>query len=818
MLVVHGMHSSVRARCRRARRSRCGGSVSKRWACAFNIFQELALDDHSMHIRPVAPAMDQGLDFQPQADSLDEIAGLGRWSMERGSAHIRFSAVARRFIGLAPGSTGHDWTTRVVTEDGQALAAALTEICRDGAPVACEFRVCEPEHGMRWLRLQSLPAADLPVARGILTDITAAKRAATRERFNFALTRYLIGTDTFDDAVDKILHLVCEELGWEWGAYWALERRGATERLCCRHVWHKPDRDYTQFRSAAMRLAVTPGQGLVGETWRTGQAQWVEATVTHGDLLRVRSARRCGLQSGFFFPVTYLAADGKLHRAGVLEFFSAAPRQREAQLPGLAESISALIAQTAQRMVQQEQVRVLAQTDEMTGLVNRAHFHALLEAACARGQQFGLLYIDLDQFKPINDGFGHAAGNQVLCQFADRLRALLPRGGVVARLGGDEFALLAPAGLSGAELDALAGAVLAAARVRFNYMGHDLSVSASVGISLFPLHGDNTAQLLHAADAAMYVSKEHGRNLVSYFSHDNDRKQRAKAAQLLMLSALQDALDGDEFFLEYQPICDIQGPRVIGLEALIRWRKADGSIVPPDQFIPVAERSRLIVLIGRWVIEQVCRDLPRLRAAGHTGIQVHVNMAAPEFLDPDLPRELMAITAAAGIDPRQICLELTETVVMRHMDQTLPIMRELVRLGFEISLDDFGMGYSSLSLLKFLPISSLKIDRLFLQGVPHDQNDCAIVRSIIDLGRNMKLRVIAEGVERDAHLGFLRQYGCALIQGYLPGRPMALAKLIATLASPRAAPAAPAKPCAPAAPAKPCAAPAPAPIPIPELH
>jgi EAL domain-containing protein (putative c-di-GMP-specific phosphodiesterase class I) len=204
-------------------------------------------------------------------------------------------------------------------------------------------------------------------------------------------------------------------------------------------------------------------------------------------------------------------------------------------------------------------------------------------------------------------------------------------------------------------------------------------------------------------------------------------------------------------------------------------------VVPPDQFIPVAEQSRLIVLIGRWVIEQVCRDLPLLQASGMPEIRVHVNMAAPEFLDGELPRELMAITAAAGIAPDRICLELTEGVIMQRIEKALPIMTELVRLGFEIGLDDFGMGYSSLSLLKALPISSLKIDRLFLRGVPHESNDCAIVRSIIDLGRNMKLRVVAEGVETDAHLGFLRQFGCALVQGYLPGRPVRLAPFLASM-------------------------------------
>ncbi|MYM21973.1 EAL domain-containing protein [Duganella sp. FT135W] len=714
-----------------------------------------------------------------QTDPIDEIAGLGRWSMVRGTPHLSLSAVAMRLLGMESREAGQPWRLRVVPEDRDVLDGALDAIASRGAAVACEFRLIEREQGVRWLRLQSVASPQGTVVNGMLTDVTLMKRAALRERFNFALTQYLIGTDTLDEAVYKIIHLVCEELGWEWGAFWALDHSGAAEVLRCRHIWHTPDRDYLQLRSAAAMLAVQAGDGAVGQTWLSGQSLWVDVSAAHGDVSRVQAAAQCGLQSGFFFPVTYVGADERLHSVGVLEFFSAEPRQREAQLPGLAESISALIAQAGQRMVQQERVRVLAQTDEMTGLFNRAHFHALLDAACARGERFGLLYIDLDQFKPINDGFGHAAGNMVLCQFAERLRQLAPAGARIARLGGDEFAMMTPAGAGQQVLDVLAAEILDAARTRFNYLGHDLSVSASIGVSLFPLHGADTAQLLHSADAAMYLSKRNGRNLVSYFCNESDTQQRVVAAQLLMLSALQDALQRNEFFVEYQPICDLQNDKVVGLEALIRWRKADGSIVPPDQFIPVAEQSRLIVYIGRWVIEQVCRDLPRLQAAGLPDIQVHVNMAAPEFLDDDLPRELMAIVEAAGVDPARICLELTEGVIMRRIEKTLPIMQELVRLGFEISLDDFGMGYSSLSLLKTLPISSIKIDRVFLQGVPHNRNDCAIVRTIIDLGLNMQLRIIAEGVESAAQLGFLRQFDCTQVQGYLSGRPMELHSLLA---------------------------------------
>jgi predicted signal transduction protein with EAL and GGDEF domain len=333
-------------------------------------------------------------------------------------------------------------------------------------------------------------------------------------------------------------------------------------------------------------------------------------------------------------------------------------------------------------------------------------------------------------------------------------------------------------GLEAPEVEALAQRVAACARDRFQYMGHQLAVSASIGISMFPDHGANTAQLLHAADAAMYASKRNGRNRVSHYNDAQGAEQDVLARQLILLSELQHAFERGEFFLMYQPITDAHGETLEAVEALIRWRKADGTLVPPDQFIPVAEQSRLIVLLGRWVVQQVCRDLPRMHAAGMLGVKVHINMAAPEFLDSGLPEELMAIVHAAGVDPSCLQIELTETVVMSHLDTSLPIMRKLAQLGFEISLDDFGMGYSSLSLLKTLPIASLKIDRVFLEGVPRERDDCAIVRTMLDLGRNMGIGVIAEGVETDAQLGYLRQFGCTLVQGYLLGRPMAMPQLL----------------------------------------
>jgi diguanylate cyclase (GGDEF)-like protein len=718
-----------------------------------------------------------------RASAVDEAAGLGRWWYEHRHGRLYFSAVAASLLGIAASGCHEvdDALLHVAPQDAWRLRSTLGAINDAHLGVACEFRVGVAGGGTRWLKVQPVAREGEAIVAGMVVDITSTKHAAMRERFSFALTQYLIGTDTFDAAIHRIIQLVCVELGWDWGAFWVREEpEGRAGILRCRHVWHADTGNYAELRAMTAAAAGDTHHGLLGQVWG-GKAQWVDAGTDTDERGRFAGARRCGLQSGYFFPVTYTGGDGGLHSAGILEFFSREPRQREAQLPGLAESISALIAQTAQRMAQQERMRVLAQTDEMTGLANRAHFHYLLDRACEQcppGAGFGVLYIDLDQFKPINDAFGHAAGNVVLKAFAERLRRLVPPGAVVARLGGDEFAMMTGYGLEPQAVEALAQRVAACAREQFQYMGHELSVSASIGISMFPAHGAGTAQLLHAADAAMYASKRNGRNRVSHYSDAQGAAQDVLAKQLIMLSELQHGFERGEFFLAYQPIMDAHGEALAAVEALIRWRKSDGTVVPPDQFIPVAEQSRLIVHLGRWVVQQVCRDLPRMHAAGMRDVKVHINMAAPEFLDSALPAELMATVRAAGVDPGSLQIELTESMVMSHVDTSLPIMRKLAQMGFEISLDDFGMGYSSLSLLKTLPIASLKIDRVFLEGVPRERDDCAIVRTMLDLGRNMGIGVIAEGVETDAQLGYLRQFGCTLVQGYLLGRPMTLPQLL----------------------------------------
>ena len=722
---------------------------------------------------------------------LERAAGFGRWWYSPQTGQCELSPMAAEYLDVAA-TEGLDLDTclaQVVEDDLPALLALWTGTA---AARALDVRVIGLARGMRWVRVTPL-AADPARPRwrqGLLQDVTALTHAAVRERLGYALTEYLIGTHTLEDAITNVIQLICRNLGWEWGAFWGMENDAGTGgRLRCRHSWHASDGDLEAFSAISAALSMAPGEGLVGRVWETGEAEWVEDMSTDPRFLRRGSAQVCGLWSGYVFPVTYVSDNGEHHRPGVLEFYSSLTRQPEAQLPKVSATIGALIAQTAQRLETEAVIHRLAQVDEMTELDNRAYFYAQLNRHCAQshrqGRRFALVFIDLDRFKPINDAFGHEAGNAVLQEFARRLRALAPAPARVGRLGGDEFAVLVPDSGDDHALAGLVDAVLAAASRPIVYDGASLTVSASIGVSRFPDNGQTGPELLRSADAAMYRVKQNGRNGSNVFatsSPDTLAQQRAKLAQRLAIETdLHEALHGGQLRLVYQPIVDVASGALHGVEALIRWPRPDGSCVPPDVFIPIAEQSDLIVDIGRWVLRQALRDLASLK--GVTGgalarLKVHVNMAASEFTCTSLPHMLQSASADLGVPPSQVVLELTEGMLMRQPEQVMRVMHQLRHIGFEISLDDFGMGHSSLALLKSLPISSLKIDRSFVRDLATSERDRAIAQTIVDLGRHLRLEVIAEGIENAAQLDVLQGCGCRFAQGYLLGRPLPLAELV----------------------------------------
>ncbi len=752
-----------------------------------------AAPEHNSII-PVIPlmseALQQALHHAQQYSELEQTVVFGCWWFEPQTGQMILSQGAAKLLEVTAGfhALMQSALLRVKPDDIAMLLPILQH--QQSESINCELRIINAENGLRWLRFLSLTNHQHDGLKiGVVQDITTQKHAMMRENFSFASSQFLVGAHSIGMAVTKVIQLVCENLGWEWGAFWSLEQRDELEpKLICTHYWSHPDVDLEAFTAHSLRLSMGAGEGLVGSVWHSAVPSWIEDMANDRHFLRRHSAKQCGLKSGYAFPISYMSVDGRRHSVGVMEFFSQWSRQREAQLPNLASTIGALIAQAIQRMEQQESIKQLAQIDDLTGLINRNYFHQLLDGACfnatANTSSFGVLFIDLDRFKPINDAFGHDAGNVVLRAFAQRLQQLVQDKGIAGRLGGDEFAVLTKPTETMRDLRALAEQVLVAARTPFAFGEHELTVSASVGISIFPENGWTSAELVRSADTAMYKSKKNGRNVLSFVSDDSceilAQERSLLVRQLTLEAELHHALVKNHFFLEYQPVFDFNnvGARLVALEALIRWRRADGEIIHPDVFIPIAEQSRLIIQIGRWVMNQACHDLAILHKQGFDEVQLSVNMAALEFVNPSLPYELSAIAESLGIANRFLCLEMTESMIMRQPDKVIPVMKSLRKLGFKISLDDFGMGHSSLYRLKQLPISSLKIDRSFVKGLPYDRGDRAIVRTILDLGRHMKLAVIAEGVETDSQLGFLRQFGCHLIQGFALSRPLSLADLL----------------------------------------
>lgn len=722
------------------------------------------------------------------AEALENAAGYGLWRYDWRTGMVSLTANAGALMGFSGAGClpREDVCAYVAPDDAMALMAVLAGKSAP-AQVPLEFRVIDGQSGMRWLRAGLLPARTPGVVAGLLLDVTERKHAALRERLGYELTEYLVGSPVLDDAMVNVIQLVCRSLGWEWGAYWAMEpAHPEGPHLVCRHYWHQPDYDVHAFSRASSTLSMGPGQGLVGRVWASGVAEWVEDMPADPTFLRRGSAHDCGLWSGYVFPVTYATDNGHQHRPGVLEFYSTLSRQPDAQLPKLSATIGALIAQTAQRLENEAVIHRLAHIDELTELANRSSFYGQLnqqcEVATRLDRPFGLMFIDLDRFKPINDAFGHDAGNVVLREFARRLKAVAPRGSCVGRLGGDEFALLLPH-RDDAEWARLVAQVLEAASQPVRYEGVALTVSASIGVSRFPENGQTGPELLRSADAAMYRVKQNGRNGCDVFSTSDPSslalQSESLARRLKTETELHHALQARDLHLVYQPIFDTRTGRMHAVEALVRWRGADGTLVPPDWFIPIAEQSHLIVDIGRWVATQACEDLVRLHRAGFDGLKLHVNMAASEFTSRALPQALSDLLQGLDIPPSHVVLELTEGMLMKQPEQVVAVMHQLRAIGVEISLDDFGMGHSSLAMLKHLPIRSMKIDRSFVRDLPHQPSDRAIAQTILDLGRHMALDVIAEGIETDVQLDILKQAGCHLAQGFLLSRPLDLHTLLA---------------------------------------
>ena len=437
--------------------------------------------------------------------------------------------------------------------------------------------------------------------------------------------------------------------------------------------------------------------------------------------------------------------------------------------------------QQIESLLQQRTAEVdwLAYYDTVTQLPNRALFEDRLTQALAIAkaakQSLGVLFISLDQFKKVNDSLGHGPGDVLLREFAERLKSCINKSDTVARFGSDEFALLRTGIDSAKDMIETIGSLSQVLKFSFDLPGHELFATASVGVSLFPLDGEDCHTLLKNAGAALYRAKKSGGANYQFFTAD---MHELATSRLALESDLRRALQNEEFLLHYQPRVSVDSLAITGVEALVRWQHPQRGLISPSEFIPLAEDTGLIVPIGEWVLRTACLQGRRWLDEGFAPIQMAVNISARQFHDRDLSPTVIRILEETGLSPRYLELELTESSIMQNAEFAAEMLGRLKNMGINISIDDFGTGYSSLASLKRLPIDALKIDQSFVREATSDDDDAALVMAIITLAHNLRLKVIAEGVETEDQLRFLQLLRCDEIQGYFFSKPLPAETLV----------------------------------------
>jgi diguanylate cyclase (GGDEF)-like protein/PAS domain S-box-containing protein len=427
-----------------------------------------------------------------------------------------------------------------------------------------------------------------------------------------------------------------------------------------------------------------------------------------------------------------------------------------------------------ERKAFQEQLTHQVFHDSLTGLSNRALFTDRLEQAHARASRarspYAVLFIDLDRFKVVNDSLGHQAGDELLVAVAERLRAKVRPGDTFARFGGDEFVMLLIDLVDDGDAEHVAQRILDDLAVSFRVEGRDVPVSASIGVVVGHPEHTTPEQSLRDADLAMYRAKSNGKGRYEVFRPGTESEETERLDREL---ALRRALERGELEVHYQPVVSLESASIVGLEALVRWRHPTRGLVPPVEFIPLAEETGLIVPLGRFVLEEACRQLHAwiVREPARSSLVVSVNLSTYQFRQPDLSDQVADVLAVTGLEPARLCLEVTESAMMADADSAADTMGRLKALGTRLSIDDFGTGYSSLSYLKRFPVDFVKIDRSFIGDLAEGEVDTEIVRAVIRLSAAIGIRAVAEGVETEHQLRVLRELGCPLVQGYLLARP-----------------------------------------------
>jgi len=529
-------------------------------------------------------------------------------------------------------------------------------------------------------------------------------------------------------------------------------------------------------RHYAVTAARPEGRGLMGIAYRTGRPS-ISNDYANDETTRHwhTDARGWGVKSAAAVPF--------LKRGSPMGVLLVHSTEQETFTPELVELLQRLASSVSfalenfdradEKANSDRKIEYLASHDSLTNLPNREMFNQLLhfaiEAAERYRRQFAVLFIDLDRFKVINDSLGHEAGDALLVEIANRLRANLRSSDVVARLGGDEFVVILEHSAEGQSIEGVTHSLLTAVRQPLQLSGHECHTTASIGIARYPADGTDAQTLTKNADIAMYLAKEDGKNGFRFFTKD----AKAQSIERLILeTGLRHALDRKELSLHYQPKIDLSTGQITGVEALLRWAHPDLGTLPPMQFIPLAEETGLIVPIGRWVLKEACAQNMLWQREGLQPVSMAVNLSPRQFADDNLLHDVDNALAASGMSPALLQLEVTESMVMQNVPRAVRVLDALRSRGIRLAIDDFGTGYSSMSLMKQFPIDTLKIDRSFVRDLPDDSEDKAIAQAIISMGKALGMTIVAEGVETAEQETFLRDHACDEMQGFLFSKPI----------------------------------------------
>ena len=628
-----------------------------------------------------------------------------------------------------------EFFVRVLHPDDRENVLALVENCRrSGKPFAREYRLIARDGRIVWVQDERLVFADeggTPLfTQGYLLDITARKESEQRLEAEHGVARVLGGARTLEEAAPEILQVVCDAFSWDVGAFWLLDRRTGALRRTATHGSCSAEDEAAQ-------------ETLAGEVWARGEPVW-------------RS-------EGFALNAYGLPIGLGRTLVGAFVFQGRNLRRPEMKLGRTLGFIAVQFAQFVERKQVEAQLRHQALHDGLTDLPNRTLFNDRLGQALAvarrNGSPLAVLLMDLDSFKEINDTLGHQSGDALLEDLGQRLEACVRAGDTVARLGGDEFGFLI--------LDVSAsGAADVVDRVRqalaapFRLHGLTLQVEASVGIALFPDHGESADELLRHADVAMYVAKRGGAAFSFYDSSEDEHTP----IRLAMLGELRRALDEHELVLHYQPEIALSTGAVRRVEALLRWDHPTRGLLLPAEFLPAAEKTGLMDAMTRYVLDEVLRQRREWSLLGHE-LDLAVNVSMRNLLDNALPDDVADLLERKGAPASCLEFEITEHTVVADRFRARAVLERLSELGLRVAIDDFGTSYSSLAYLRRLPLHTIKIDRSFVASMTRDPHDVLIVRSTVELARSLGLDVVAQGVESEEIYDALAGLGCDAAQG-----------------------------------------------------